>query len=182
MGDVYKARDTRLPRVVALKVLKQGFSERFQREARAIASLNHPHICTLYDLGCDYLVMEYIEGKQLRGPIPREKAVEYAEQILEALEAAHSHGIIHRDLKPGNVLVTAKTGSNSSISDSPRMQTAQEDAERTLSISLTAEHAVVGTPQYMAPEQIEGKPADERADIFAFGCVFYGSAERQESV
>jgi Tol biopolymer transport system component len=172
MGDVYQARDTRLRRVVAIKVLKQGFSERFQREARAIASLNHPHICTLYDIGSDYLVMEYIEGKPLRGPLPRAKALAYAAQILEALEAAHSHGIIHRDLKPANVLLTAN-GIKLLDFGLARMQTAEGDGDNTLSLSRTAEHTVVGTPQYMAPEQIEGRSVDERVDIFAFGCVLY---------
>lgn len=138
MGDVYQARDTRLRRVVAVKVLKQGFSERFQREARAIASLNHPHICTLYDIGSDYLVMEYIEGKPLRGPLPRAKALAYAAQILEALEAAHSRGIIHRDLKPANVLLTAN-GIKLLDFGLARMQTAEGDSDRTLSLSQTAE-------------------------------------------
>src|ERR1700687_2734245 len=106
MGEVYKARDTRLDRIVAIKLVKGQFSDRFEREARAISSLNHPHICTLYDVGPDYLVMEYVEGQPLKGPLPLAKAVEYAGQILDALDAAHAKGITHRDLKPANILVT----------------------------------------------------------------------------
>src|SRR5262249_8090310 len=106
MGEVYKARDTRLDRVVAVKVSHKQFSERFEREARGVAALNHPHICHLYDVGPDYLVMEFVEGAPLAGPLPLEKAVEYAGQILDALDAAHAKGITHRDLKPANVLVT----------------------------------------------------------------------------
>jgi serine/threonine protein kinase len=106
MGEVWKARDTRLDRSVAIKFSKQEFTERFEREARAIAALNHPHICQLYDVGPNYLVMEHIEGSPLKGPLPLEKAVEYASQILDALHAAHRKGIIHRDLKPANILVT----------------------------------------------------------------------------
>src|SRR6266699_2518885 len=106
MGEVWKARDTRLDRIVAIKLSKQQFSERFEREARAVAALNHPHICQLYDVGPNYLVMEFIDGAPLKGPMPIEKAVEYAEQILDALDAAHCKGITHRDLKPANILVT----------------------------------------------------------------------------
>src|SRR5207248_6326911 len=106
MGAVWKARDTRLDRTVAIKVSKAEFSERFEREARAVAALNHPHICQLYDIGPDYLVMEFIEGVPLKGPLPVARAVEYATQILDALHAAHERGIVHRDLKPANILVT----------------------------------------------------------------------------
>ena len=106
MGKVWKARDTRLDRTVALKVSKERFTDRFEREARAIAAFNHPHICQLYDVGPDYLVMEFIEGTPLKGPMPAEKAVEYARQILDALSAAHQKGFTHRDLKPTNILVT----------------------------------------------------------------------------
>src|SRR6266496_3408618 len=106
MGEVWKARDTRLDRLVAIKVSHEKFSERFEREARAVAALNHPHICTLHDVGPNYLVMEYVEGAPLKGPLPLEKAVEYAGQILDALDAAQQKGIIHRDLKPANILVT----------------------------------------------------------------------------
>jgi serine/threonine protein kinase len=106
MGEVYKARDPRLDRTVALKVSKAEFTERFAREARTVAQLNHPHICTLHDVGPNYLVMEFIDGVPLKGPLPVEKAVEYARQILDALDAAHRKGITHRDLKPANILVT----------------------------------------------------------------------------
>src|SRR5438094_4693609 len=100
MGEVWKARDTRLDRIVAIKVSKEKFSERFEREARAVAALNHPHICTLHDVGPNYLVMEYIEGPPLRGPLPLDQALTYAAQICDALDAAHQKGIVHRDLKP----------------------------------------------------------------------------------
>src|ERR1700736_3573624 len=106
MGTVYKARDTRLDRVVAIKKSSQAFSDRFEREAQAIAALNHPHICQLYDVGPDYLVMEFVEGKPLTGPVPAAEAVRYAIQVADALDAAHRKGITHRDLKPGNILVT----------------------------------------------------------------------------
>jgi serine/threonine protein kinase len=108
MGEVWKARDTRLDRIVAIKQLKAEHTERFKREARAIAALNHPHICQLYDVGPDYLVMEYVDGTRLKCPLPPEEAVRLAIQIAAALEEAHSRGIIHRDLKPENILVTAK--------------------------------------------------------------------------
>src|SRR6266700_3154673 len=106
MGEVYKARDTRLDRTVAVKVSAEQFSERFEREAHAIAALNHPHICTLYDVGPDYLVMEYVEGQPLKGPLPIEQALRLAIQMADALDAAHRKGIVHRDLKPANILVT----------------------------------------------------------------------------
>src|SRR5271166_5750811 len=106
MGEVWKARDTRLDRTVALKVSKAAFTERFEREAHAVAALNHPNICTLHDVGPNYLVMELVEGAPLKGPLPVDKAVEYAGQILDALDAAHRKGIVHRDLKPANILIT----------------------------------------------------------------------------
>src|SRR5271155_3455585 len=106
MGEVYKARDTRLDRIVAIKVSKSEFSERFEREARAVAALNHPNICQLYDVGADYLVMEYVEGAVLKGPFPLDQALKYAAQICDALDAAHKKNITHRDLKPANILVT----------------------------------------------------------------------------
>src|SRR5437867_301293 len=106
MGSVYEARDTRLGRRVALKVLNVEFTDRFIREAKAVGALNHPNICTLYDIGPNYLVMEYVEGNPLRGPLPLETAREYAVQIVDALDAAHRKGIVHRDLKPGNILRT----------------------------------------------------------------------------
>src|SRR4030088_2684327 len=105
MGEVYKARDTRLDRIVAVKVSKTAFSERFDREARAVAALNHPNICTLHDVGPNYLVMEYLDGQPLKGPLPLDQALRLAIQIADALDAAHRKGIVHRDLKPGNILV-----------------------------------------------------------------------------
>src|SRR6476469_7119689 len=110
MGEVYKARDTRLDRIVAVKVSREEFTERFEREARAVAALNHPHICQLYDVGPDYLVMEYVEGSPLKGPLPLDRALDYAGQIASALDTAHSNKITHRDLKPANILVTKSAG------------------------------------------------------------------------
>src|SRR5207249_123559 len=175
MGEVYRAHDTRLGRTVAIKVSRERFSDRFQREARAIASLNHPNICTLYDVGPDYLVMEYIEGKPLRGPLPVATALRYGAQICDALDAAHRLGITHRDLKPANILATS-TGVKLLDFGLAKMQAEPiaVDAEtETLTEPLTGAGMIVGTPNYMAPEQVEGKQVDARADIFALGCVFY---------
>lgn len=172
MGEVYKARDTRLDRTVAIKTSKSEFTERFEREARAIAALNHPNICQLHDVGPNYLVMELVEGQQLKGPLPIETAVEYAKQILDALDAAHRKGITHRDLKPANILVTKQgiklLDFGLAKQDAPLKQT---DATRTK--ALTGEGQILGTLHYMSPEQLQAKPADARSDIFAFGCVFY---------
>ena len=162
MGEVWKARDTRLDRTVAIKTSKEKFSERFEREARSIAALNHPHICTLYDVGPDYLVMEYVEGEQLKGPLPLPLALQYGGQICEALEAAHKKGITHRDLKPGNILVT-KQG----------IKLLDFGLARFDSPDATVTMAAVGTPAYMPPEQWEGKPGDARSDIYSLGCVLY---------
>ena len=174
MGEVYKARDTRLERTVAIKVAAAKFSERFEREARAVAALNDPHICTLYDVGPDYLVMEYVEGQPLKGPLPVERAVEYALQILDALDAAHRMGIVHRDLKPANILVT-KNGVkllDFGLAKTERAK-ATSAAEETVTQAITQEGAILGTLQYMAPEQLQGKGADARSDLFSFGCVLY---------
>jgi Tol biopolymer transport system component len=185
MGDVYHARDTRLGRDVAVKTIKGPFTERFEREARAISSLSHPNICTLFDVGehdgAGYLVMEHVEGKPIAGPLPVEQAITYAIQICEALHAAHRKGVIHRDLKPANILVTkqgiklldfglAKLDVTSVGSSNPDVGSA---AERATIAALTGAHTVVGTPQYMSPEQIEAGQVDARSDIFAFGCVLY---------
>jgi Tol biopolymer transport system component/tRNA A-37 threonylcarbamoyl transferase component Bud32 len=173
-GDVYKARDARLNRTVALKVAKEQFSERFHREAEAVAALNHPHICTLHDVGPDYLVMEYLEGQPLKGPLPVEKAVEYARQILDALDAAHRMGIVHRDLKPANILVT-KSGVkllDFGLAKAERAK-AISASEETATDTITQEGTILGTLQYMAPEQLQGKGADARSDLFSFGCVLY---------
>ena len=176
MGEVWKARDTRLNRLVAIKSSHSRFSERFDREARAIAALNHPHVCSLYDVGPDYLVMEYVEGEWLRGPVPLAQALAQADQILDALDAAHGKGIVHRDLKPGNILLTnrgvkvldfglAKFEHGSAVDSRTQVETQ--------AASLTAEGSILGTLPYMSPEQVEGRDADARSDIFAFGVVLY---------
>jgi serine/threonine protein kinase len=172
MGEVYKARDTRLDRLVAIKVSKEQFSERFAREARSIAALNHPHICQLYDVGPDYLVMELVEGTQLKGPLPWQQAIEYAGQILDALDAAHRKGIIHRDLKPGNILVT-KQGVKLLDFGLARQVAQLSEMDTTLSEALTGQGQVLGTLPYMAPEALQGKEADASSDLFSFGCLLY---------
>jgi eukaryotic-like serine/threonine-protein kinase len=196
MGEVYRARDTRLNRTVAIKVLpthladKPELRERFEREARTIASLNHPHICTLFDIGrqdgIDYLVMEYLEGETLaqrlvKGPLPLEQVLQYSIEISDALDKAHRKGVTHRDLKPGNIMLT-KTGTK--LLDFGLAKLKQEVAPANVQLSelptvdepLTAKGTIVGTLQYMAPEQLEGKEADARTDIFAFGAVVYEMA------
>ena len=173
MGEVYKARDTRLDRIVAIKVAKDQFTERFEREARLVAALNHPHICQLHDVGPNYLVFEYIDGAQLKGPMPAADALRIALQIVEALEEAHKHGIIHRDLKPANILLTThgvKVLDFGLAKQSARRPRADDETQTS---DLTRAGGVMGTPAYMAPEQWQGKPADARSDIYAFGCVFY---------
>jgi predicted Ser/Thr protein kinase len=173
MGEVYRARDPRLDRIVAVKVSTVEFSERFEREARAVAALNHPHICTLHDVGPNYLVMEYIEGKPLEGPLPLDEALRYAIQIADALDAAHRKGVVHRDLKPANILVT-KAGVkllDFGLAKVTRSGAVPEGATRTL--DLTTEGTILGTFQYMSPEQLEGREADARSDMFAFGAVLY---------
>ncbi len=196
MGEVYRARDTRLDRVVAIKVLPAHLAEnpelrqRLEREAKAISSLSHPHICPLYDIGheggVDYLVMEYIDGRTLGerlvdGPLSLAETLKYGIQVADALEKAHRQGIVHRDLKPGNIMLTASGaklldfglakadsavgGSNADLTRTP-----------TVSQPLTAAGTVLGTYQYMAPEQLEGKDVDSRTDIFSFGAVLYEMA------
>ena len=155
---------------VAVKVAKERFGERFRNEALAVAALNHPHICTLFDVGPDYLVMEYLEGKPLRGPLPVPEALRLAGEIADALEHAHKQGIVHRDLKPSNILVT-KSGVK--VLDFGLAKRRLEAPQGESLPTLTDEGTVLGTPGYMAPEQIEGKPADERTDVFAFGLVLY---------
>src|SRR6266545_5211537 len=172
MGEVYKARDTRLDRVVAIKVSREQFSERFEREARAVAALNHPHICQLYDVGPNYLVMEFVDGTPLAGPLPLPKAIEYAGQILDALDAAHTKGITHRDLKPANILVT-KQGIKLLDFGLAKQNSSLHEADATLTAALTSKGQIVGTLQYMSPEQLQGKDADSRSDLFSFGCVLY---------
>src|SRR5688572_11877518 len=195
MGEVYKARDTRLDRTVALKVLQSAlasdpqFRERFDREARTISSLEHPHICALYDVGrerdVDFLVMQYLEGETLaarleRGALPVDQALEAARQIANALDKAHRQGIVHRDLKPGNVMLSkGHAGSlqvhllDFGLAKSAPAIVAANAGLPTVAAGVTAQGTILGTIQYMAPEQIEGQEADARTDIFAFGCVLY---------
>jgi Tol biopolymer transport system component/predicted Ser/Thr protein kinase len=172
MGEVYRATDTRLNREVAIKVCASQFSERFAHESRVIASLNHPHICHLYDVGPDYLVMELIEGTPLEGPFSVTKVVEYAGQILDALDAAHRKGITHRDLKPANILVTKQGIKLLDFGLAKRSGPLHEN-DATLTAALTGKGELVGTLQYMSPEQLQGKEADARSDLFSFGCVLY---------
>ena len=191
MGEVYKAKDTRLERTVAIKVLPSHLSdnaqvkERFEREARAVSSLNHPHICTLHDIGSengiDFMVMEHIEGDTLadrltKGALPLDQALQYGTQVADALDKAHRQGVVHRDLKPGNIMLT-KSGAKLLDFGLAKLAGpevgAAESALPTQQRSLTAEGSILGTFQYMAPEQLEGKEADARTDIFAFGAVLY---------
>src|SRR5438445_419845 len=168
MGEVFRAVDTRLGRAVAIKIAREQFSARFEGEARAISSLNHPSICTLYDVGPNYLVMELVEGETIAarlqsGPLPVKTALLYASQIVAALAEAHGKGIVHRDLKPGNIMI-AKSGIK--VLDFGLAKSGQDE-------TVTARGMVMGTPAYMSPEQREGKTADARSDIYSFGCVLY---------
>ncbi len=175
MGEVYRAKDPRLNRDVAIKVSASQFSERFEREAKAIAALNHPNICQIYDVGPNYLVMEFIEGTPLQGPLPLDQAIRYALQICDALDAAHKKSITHRDLKPANILVTAN-GVKLLDFGLAKMGTAgaAPDSDATaLTLDLTEVGTVLGTAAYMSPEQAKGEPTDARSDIFSFGVVLY---------
>ena len=168
MGEVFRAVDTRLGRAVAIKAAREQFNAHFEREARAISSLNHPHICTLYDVGPNYLVMELVEGETIAarlksGPLPFKTALLYASQIAAALVEAHGKGIVHRDLKPGNIMI-AKSGVK--VLDFGLAKSGTDE-------TVTASGLVMGTPAYMAPEQREGRPADARSDVYSFGCVLY---------
>jgi len=177
MGEVWRARDTRLHRPVAIKISKTGFSRRFELEARAVAALNHPHICTLYDVGPNYLVMEFVNGKPLQEVVPRKglplsSALDYAAQIADALAAAHAAGIVHRDLKPGNILITPE--GSVKVVDFGLARVTLPDAQNPDDPNpLTAQGQIVGTVSYMSPEQAEGQPVDARSDIFSFGSVLY---------
>src|SRR5215813_5603877 len=177
MGSVYRAQDPRTGRDVAIKVAGQRFTERFSREVRAVAALNHPNICTLYDVGPNYLVMELVEGESPKGPLPLEKALNYARQIADALEAAHEKGIVHRDLKPGNIKIksdgTVKVLDFGLAKVGPAQSGASSENSPTLSMAATQAGVILGTAAYMAPEQARGKVADKRADIWAFGVVLY---------
>src|SRR5436190_1818143 len=195
MGEVWRAVDTRLDRSVAVKLLPRDFAQnanlksRFEREAKTISQLHHPHICTLFDVGHeqghDFLVMELIEGESLaerlaRGPLPLDQALRYAIEIADALSKAHRQGIVHRDLKPGNVMITPSGAKLLDFGLAKYSASAQGIFSGTTAIAapteqkpLTAEGTIVGTPQYMAPEQLEGLDADARTDVFAFGALLY---------
>jgi hypothetical protein len=194
MGEVYKARDTRLERIVAIKALPDHVAsdpdlrQRFEREAKAISSLSHPHICTLHDVGSEggveYLVMEYLEGESLaqrltRGALPLPQVLRYAMEIAEALDRAHRQGVTHRDLKPGNIMLT-KSGAKLLDFGLAKLKTTgvmrSSASAATASPNVTASGTIIGTLQYMAPEQVEGKPVDQRADIFSFGAIVYEMA------
>src|SRR5215831_2157635 len=197
MGEVYKARDMRLERTVAVKVLPDHLSrsdevrQRFEREAKTISALSHPHICALYDVGregdTEYLVMEYLEGETLsdrlvRGPLPLEQTLRYGLEIADALDRAHKQGIVHRDLKPGNVMLTRSGVKLLDFGLAKAMAPARPLGSLTAlptaigGQNLTQEGTILGTFQYMAPEQLEGKETDARSDIFAFGSVLYEMA------
>ena len=168
MGEVYRAFDSRLNRMVAIKQLKGLHKSRFHQEARAIAGLNHPNICILYDVGPDYLVMEYVEGRPLKGPLPLEDALRIAVHVAGAIEAAHAAGVLHRDIKPDNVLVTSKGVVKLLDFGLARLlPNAATDATQTV------EGAVIGTAAYMSPEQAQGRTLDERSDVFSFGALLY---------
>ena len=194
MGEVYRAKDTRLGRDVAVKVLPQHLSSspevraRFEREAKAVSSLNHPHICTLHDVGrsgdTDYLVMELVDGETLaqrlmKGALPLQDVLRFGAQLADALDRAHRAGVTHRDLKPGNVMLT-KSGAkllDFGLARATGLGTTSElTSSPTVASPLTAEGTILGTFQYMAPEQLEGAEADTRADVWALGCVLYEMA------
>jgi len=177
MGNVYRAIDTRLGRAVAIKTIHQVFGDRFEREAQAISALNHPHICTLFDVGPDYLVMELLEGRTLaelireEGPLERADVVRFGAEIADALAEAHAAGIVHRDLKPANIILTRR---GVKVLDFGLAKVAIEESRE-----LTPTKNVMGTPAYMAPEQLDGEEADPRSDLFALGLVLYEMASGQ---
>src|SRR5512132_936679 len=193
MGEVYRAKDTRLDRTVAVKVLPEHLSaspesrQRFEREAKTISQLSHPHICALYDVGnqdgVEFLVMEYLEGETLsdrllKGALSFEQVLRFGIEIADALDKAHRQGIVHRDLKPGNVMIT-KSGVkllDFGLAKAVAPATPQQMTSFPTQQALTQEGTILGTFQYMAPEQLEGREADARTDIFAFGAVLYETA------
>src|SRR5499433_783505 len=188
MGEVYRARDTRLERTVAIKILPEQLSkdptrkQRFEREAKTISSLNHPHICTLHDIGSqdgiDYLVMECVDGETLakrleKGPLPLEQVLKYGPQIADALDKAHRAGIVHRDLKPGNIMLTASGAKLLDFGLAKPAAASVSGMTLTATTPVTQGGTIVGTYQYMSPEQVEGKELDGRSDIFSLGAVLY---------
>jgi eukaryotic-like serine/threonine-protein kinase len=181
MGEVYRVKDTRLPRDAAVKVSAENFTERFSRETSIIAGLNHPNICTLYDVGLNYLVMELIEGPTLadrikEGPLSLAEACGIARQIADALEYAHEKGVIHRDLKPGNIKIRSDgfvKVLDFGLAKAGGTPVARSDQSPTIPVGETAAGVIIGTAAYMSPEQARGKEVDKRADIYAFGVVFY---------
>jgi eukaryotic-like serine/threonine-protein kinase len=172
MGEVWKARDERLNRLVAIKRLKTLHVEQLKREARATAALNHPRICQLYDIGPDYLVMEYVDGTVLTGPLPAADAVRIAIQIVDGLAAAHREGIVHRDLKPANILVNER-GAKLLDFGVARVDAPLSSTDATISQASSEVGTLVGTTAYMSPEQAQGQAVDARSDVFAFGAVLY---------
>jgi serine/threonine protein kinase len=188
MGEVYRARDTRLDRTVAIKLVKPEFVERFEREAKIVASLNHAHICALHDVGPNYLVMEFVDGKPLDQLIPRhgmrlDEALRIASQIADGLSKAHSAGVVHRDLKPGNVMI-ATTGEvkilDFGLAKPVEAGISESDATKT-DVAITERGMIVGTVAYMSPEQAEGRKLDARSDIFSFGAVLYEMVSGQRA-
>src|SRR6202051_571920 len=179
MGEVYRARDPRLNRDVAIKVSAAQFSERFEREAKAIAALNHPNICHLYDVGPDYLVMEYVEGQDLRGPLDFDDALPIIQQLVDGIEAAHERNIVHRDLKPANIKITPEGVVKildfglAKAMEPPPSNDGKPENSPTLTMGATAAGTILGTAAYMAPEQAKGKAADRRSDIWSFGVIVY---------
>jgi serine/threonine protein kinase len=172
MGEVYRARDPRLNRDVAIKMSAQQFNSRFEQEAKTIAALNHPNICQIYDVGPNYLVMELIDGTPLKGPLALDPALRYALQICDALTEAHNKNITHRDLKPGNILVTA-SGVKLLDFGLAKMIVASPSDGVTETMAHTEPGTVMGTAAYMSPEQARGEEVDRRSDIFSFGVVLY---------
>ena len=181
MGEVYRATDTRLGRTVALKVSKDRFSQRFEREARAVASLNHPHICQLYDVGPDFLVMEFIRGTPV-GPAADTRALlDQATQIADGLVAAHAAGIVHRDLKPANIMVTPD-GHVKILDFGLALMTAPTEAALATATVMTNPGTTVGTIAYMSPEQARGQEVDARTDLWSLGVVLYRDGDRRAAV
>src|SRR5262245_11746098 len=181
MGEVYKARDTRLDRTVAVKISAEQFTSRFESEARSIAALNHPNICQLYDVGPNYLVMEYVEGPTLAariaaGRIELEEALPIARQIAEALETAHENGIVHRDLKPAHIKLSPDRKVkvlDFGLAKAIESAGGNPGSSPTLTMTMTTAGTILGTAGYMSPEQARGIPVDKRADIWAYGVVLF---------